>query len=224
MITAENRYGQMIRAIYECVLLHHTRIWSTIYARRSSVTPRCNLIGKKVTYKFQSVHKHSTERRQRRRHAAATWRRILCTRLETLTYLETNTTTTAVSRCHIGQPQTMNCSCRSTHWLPDTSAPRHFGPAWDTSAPSQVTSAPKNVVRDTSASDRRKVGTLWKFGPRTVPTRHSSTGDSAFGLKLVTKCPGAEMSCGRSVRLPTHSDTTWWQIHQLYVLRNKPNI
>ena len=34
----------------------------------------------------------------------------------------------------------------------------------------------KNVVRDTSASDLRKVG---HFGPRTIPTRHNSTGDSA---------------------------------------------
>jgi len=74
--------------------------------------------------------------------------------------------------------------------LPDTSATRHFGPAWDTSAP-------KNVVRDTSASYLRKVRILWAQDNSDKTQLHRW-----FGLKLVPKCLGAEMSCGRSVRLP----------------------
>jgi len=83
-----------------------------------------------------------------------------------------------------------------TLWAQDTSAPRHFGPAWDTFAPSQDTSAPKNVVRDTSASDLRKVGTLCTKDNTDKTQLHRR-----FGLKLVPKCLAAEMSCGRSVRL-----------------------
>jgi len=52
----------------------------------------------------------------------------------------------------------------------------------------------KNVVRDTSTSDQRKVGTLWTkdYSDKTL-----DTAPPVVRLKV-----GAEVSCGRSVRLP----------------------
>jgi len=88
--------------------------------------------------------------------------------------------------------------CLVTGHFGHTSAPRHFGPAWNTFAQCQLSRhfCAKNVVRDTSTSDLRKVGTLWIQDNSDKTQLHRR-----LGLKLVPKCFGAEMSCGRSVRL-----------------------
>jgi len=91
--------------------------------------------------------------------------------------------------------------------LPDTSATRHFGikTLQDTSAPISRHFDTKNVVRDTST-----------WVPWSRKSRDTSTQDNPdetqlhrwFGLNfgtnfVVPKCLGVEVSCGRSVRLPS---------------------
>ena len=91
-------------------------------------------------------------------------------------------------------------------WLPDTSATRHFGikTLWDTSAPISRHLYTKNVVRDTSTRV-----------PWSRKSRDTSTRDNCDDTQLhrwfvlnfdtnfvVPNCLGAEVSCGRSVRLP----------------------
>jgi len=54
----------------------------------------------------------------------------------------------------------------------------------------------KIVVRDTSASDQRKVGTLW------TQDNSVKTAPPVIRLSVGAEVSWSEMSCGRSVRLP----------------------
>jgi len=90
--------------------------------------------------------------------------------------------------------------------LPDTSATRHFGikTLWDTSAPISRHFDTRNVVRDTSTR------VPWSRKSRDTSTQDNSDKTQLhrwFGLNfgtnfVVPKCLGAEVSCGRNVRLP----------------------
>ena len=89
----------------------------------------------------------------------------------------------------------------------DTSATRHFGikTLWDTSAPISRHFNTKNVVRDTSTR------VPWSRKSPDTSTQDNSADETQlhrwfvlnFGTDfVVTKCLGAEVSCGQSVRLP----------------------
>jgi len=79
----------------------------------------------------------------------------------------------------------------------DTSSPRHFGPAWDTPASSQDTSAPKTWYETLRHQIDEKSGHF-----RPMDNSDKTQLHRWFGLKLVPKCLGAEMSCGRNVLWP----------------------
>jgi len=93
--------------------------------------------------------------------------------------------------------------------LPDTSATRHFGikTLRDTSAPISRHFDTKNVVRDTSTQ------VSWSRKSRDTSTQDNSDETQlhrwfVFGtIFVVPKCLGAEVSCGRSVRLPSVTAT-----------------
>jgi len=90
--------------------------------------------------------------------------------------------------------------------LPGTLATRHFGikALWDTSAPISRHFDTKNVVRDTSTR------VLWSRKSWDTSTQDNSDETQLhrrfvlnFGTNFVVpKCLGAELPCGRSVRLP----------------------
>ena len=82
--------------------------------------------------------------------------------------------------------------------LPDTSATGHFGTETLRTRMRHFSTVPrhfctKSVARDTSASNRRKVGTFWSLDPGQF---RQDKAPPVIRLKV-----GAEMSCGRSVKL-----------------------
>jgi len=87
--------------------------------------------------------------------------------------------------------------------LPDTSATTHFGikTLWDTSAPDSRHFDAKNAVRDTSTR------VPWSRKSRDTSTQDNSDETQlhrwfVLNLKLRHQFCGAEVSCGRSIRLP----------------------
>jgi len=87
-------------------------------------------------------------------------------------------------------------------WLPDTSATRHFGikTLWDTSAPVSRHFDTKNVVYETLRHECRVIEEKPEhFDPGQF---RWDTAPPVICLKLRHQFCGAEVSCGRSVRLP----------------------